>query len=288
MTVQSKPSYQIWTTAVGESAQQAIQITHGDNDGMGGLDWTPDGQIVYFTNTGETNDLIRIKSDGNDVRTLIEDPKGPSEPSVSPDGKFVYFESVRSGLSHIWRVNADGTDLKQFTSGDFANLSPTVSPDGRWVYFLSWRTGLQLLWKMPTEGGEAIQVTDKPTGRVAFSPDGKFVAGAQLVSGTPPSWQLAVIPMDGAGPLRLIAQPSHINLMSSLSWTPDSRAVLAKSDQGGVGNLWSFPIDGSTPKQVTTFTSNSIANFAFSRDGKRLAVSRGYSNLDVVLIKDFR
>jgi len=161
-----------------------------------------------------------------------------------------------------------------------------VSPDGRWVYYLSWRTGLQLLWKMPIEGGEAIQVTDKPTGRVYFSPDGKFLAGAQLAPGTS-AWQIAIIPVDGSSAVRFIAQPSHVNLASSLSWSPDSRAVFAKSDQGGVGNVWSFPIDGSAPKQITTFTSNTIANFAVSRDGK-LAVSRGYSNLDVVLIKDFR
>ncbi len=184
VTVQSKPSYQIWTTAIGEPSQQAVQITHGDNDGVGGLDWTPDGQIVYFTNTGETNDLVMIKAEGTDAQTLAKDPKGPFDPTVSPDGKFVYFTSVRSGLPHIWRVNIDGTDLKQFTSGDFAHLSPTVSPDGRWVFFLSWRTGLQLLWKMPVEGGEAVQVSDKAMGRVALSPDGKLIAGAQIAPGT--------------------------------------------------------------------------------------------------------
>lgn len=72
------------------------------------------------------------------------------------------------------------------------------------------------------------------------------------------------------------------------SWRSGSRAVIAKSDQGGVGNLWSLPIDGGNPKQLTNFTSNQISNFAISRDGKRLALSRGFSNLDVVLIKDFR
>ncbi len=76
--------------------------------------------------------------------------------------------------------------------------------------------------------------------------------------------------------------------MSNLSWSPDGRAVIAKSDKGGVGNLWSFPIDGSSPKQLTNFTSNQISNFAISRDGKRLALARGFSNLDIVLIKDFR
>ena len=63
------------------------------------------------------------------------------------------------------------------------------------------------------------------------------------------------------------------------------------------GNLWSQPIDGGPPKQITKFTSDLIPSFAvsrdgkrlaISRDGKRLAISRGSASLDVVLIKDFR
>lgn len=230
---------------------------------------------------------MKIKVDGTENGTLTKDPKGPLEPTVSPDGKFAYFTSVRSGIPHIWRVNIDGSELKQFTSGDFAHISPTVSPDGRWVFFLSWRTGLQLLWKMPVEGGEAVQVSDKPMGRVAISPDGKLIAGAQIAPGSS-AWKIAVFPTDGSAPVKYIAQPAHVNLMSSLSWSPVGRALIAKSEQGGVGNLWSFPIDGGTPKPLTNFTSNQISNFAISRDGKRLALSRGFSNLDVVLIKDFR
>jgi Tol biopolymer transport system component len=288
VTVQNKPSFQVWTTAWGDPSAQPVQITHGDNDGVAGVEWTPDGEILYFSNTGETTDLIKIKPDGTEARTLVKDPKIPLEPAVSPDGKFVYFNSVRSGTPHIWRVNIDGTDLKQVTFGDFSDFAPTVSPDGRWIFFLSWRTGLELVWKMPADGGEAIQVTDKPMNHVVFSPDGKFIAGPQLVAGAPTSWQLAVIPLDGSGAVKLIPRPSYVDVKSGISWSPDGRALVARSERGGVGNLWSFPIDGGAPKQITTFTSDSISNFAISHDGKRLAISRGYSNLDVVLIKDFR
>jgi serine/threonine protein kinase/dipeptidyl aminopeptidase/acylaminoacyl peptidase len=288
VTVQSKPSYQIWTTALGESAAQAVQITHGENDGVAGLDWTPDGQIVYFTHTGETTDLIKVKPDGTEVRTLIKDSKIAEQPSVSSDGKFVYFASTRSGTPHIWRTSVEGSDLKQLTFGDFADYAPIESPDGRWVLFLSWRSGSQLLWKVSTEGGEAIQVTDRPMFRVSFSPDGKLIAGPRFVAGPRPSWQIGIIPLDETNAVKLISQPTHINLSSGVSWSPDGRAVIGRSDQGGVGNLWSFPVDGGTPKPITSFKSHLIYNFAISRDGKRLALSRGYSNLDVVLIKDFR
>lgn len=49
-------------------------------------------------------------------------------------------------------------------------------------------------------------------------------------------------------------------------------------------NIWRQPIDGSPPVQVTDFRDGRIFNFAYSRDGNQLALSRGTSNRDVVVI----
>jgi len=51
-------------------------------------------------------------------------------------------------------------------------------------------------------------------------------------------------------------------------------------------NIWRQPLDGSAPRQLTHFTSDRIFSFAWSRDGKRLAVSRGTVSGDVVLIRN--
>ena len=288
VTVQSKPSYQIWTSLLGEATAHPVQVTHGESDGSGGIDWSPDNRIVYFTNTGESRELVTVKLDGTDMRTLLKVSENASDPSLSPDGKTVFFMSMRSGTPHIWRINTDGTDLKQLTSGDFADFSPSVSPDGRWILFSSWRSGTQLLWKIPTEGGEAERVTDVPTQFSKVSPDGKLIAMVQFVKGGNPPWQLAVMSIDGSSAPKMIVPPTHFNLQASIGWTPDGRSIIVKSDQGGVGNLWTQPIDGSAPKQITNFTSDLISYFSLSRDGKRLAISRGNSSLDVVLIKDFQ
>jgi len=287
VTVQSKPSYQIWTSLFGEPNAQPIQVTHGESDGSGGLDWSPDNRIVYFTNTGESRELLTVKLDGTEMHSLLKVSENASDPSLSPDGKTVFFMSMRSGTPHIWRMNTDGTDLKQLTSGDSADFQPTVSPDGKWILFCSWRSGTQVLWKVPSEGGEAERLTEVPTPLAKISPDGKLIATVQFVKGSAPLWQLAVAPMDGSSAPKIIVPPPHFNLQGSIAWTPDSRSIIVKSDQGGVGNLWTQPIDGGAPKQITHFTSDLISNFSLSRDGKRLAISRGYSNLDVVLIKDF-
>jgi len=286
VTVQSKPSFQIWTSDFGQPPAQSQQITHGESDGNRGVDCSPDEHIIYFTNTGDNIELVSVKFDGSDMRSIIKVSEPASDPFLTADGKTIYFTSMRSGTPHIWRINADGTDLKQVTFGDYADFLPSVSPDGKWLLYCSWRSGTQLLWKVPTEGGEAEQVT-KVTSRFGrFSPDGRLVAVVQAVPGGTPPVQIAVISMDGSSATKLIAAPSHF-VLGQLAWSPDGRSVILRSDQKGVGNLWSQPIDGSAPKQITNFTSDLISNFALSRDGKRLAISRGNSSLDVVLIKDF-
>ena len=75
---------------------------------------------------------------------------------------------------------------------------------------------------------------------------------------------------------------------SFIHWTPDGQAVAYIRTRGGVSNIWSQPLDGSPPKQLTDFKSDRIFNFAWSRDGKQLALSRGVVNSDVVLISNFR
>jgi len=73
---------------------------------------------------------------------------------------------------------------------------------------------------------------------------------------------------------------------NSLHWTADGRAVLYANTRGGVSNIWSQPIDGSTPKQSTNFKTDLIFAFDISKDGKQLALARGTISNDVVLIAD--
>ena len=55
-----------------------------------------------------------------------------------------------------------------------------------------------------------------------------------------------------------------------------------------LSNLWSLPLDGGAPRQLTNFKDRRIANFAWSRDGKRLAIMRTINTNDVVLFKGLK
>lgn len=71
-----------------------------------------------------------------------------------------------------------------------------------------------------------------------------------------------------------------------LRWTPDGQAITYINTRDAVSNIWSQPISGGPPKQLTQFTSEQIEAFDWSRDGQ-LICSRGYTARDVVLISNF-
>src|SRR5262249_19695316 len=58
-------------------------------------------------------------------------------PEYSPDGKFINFNSVRSGSMQIWRMNPDGSNPEQITNDGWNNWFPHASPDGQWIAFIS-------------------------------------------------------------------------------------------------------------------------------------------------------
>jgi Tol biopolymer transport system component len=59
-------------------------------------------------------------------------------------------------------------------------------------------------------------------------------------------------------------------------------------ESNGADNIWSQPVNGGDRKPLTNFKSESISSFSWTRDGKRLAISRGPVTTDVVLLRDFR
>lgn len=109
-----------------------------------------------------------------------------SEPTVSPEGKWVAFvvasavtEGERSEwLSQIHLAGTDGSHPLQLTRGDKSATAPAWSPDGRSLAFLSPRTGPRAnLWRIRIDGGEAEQLTDEKGGITSFdwSPDGRQI-----------------------------------------------------------------------------------------------------------------
>ena len=71
-----------------------------------------------------------------------------------------------------------------------------------------------------------------------------------------------------------------------MTFTADGKSVAYIIRDKGVDNIFAQPLDGSSERQVTNFTSEHIVQFHWSRDGKTLAVARSHDTSDVVLLRE--
>jgi Tol biopolymer transport system component len=279
-TVQQKLSFDSWVTSVGDAAS-AKPVTSGGNSGED--TWSPNGKIVFqkLMGRGEMNIWV-MESDGSNARQLTANAGRVNIlPRASPDGRYILFVSERTGgAAHLWRMEIDGNNPKQLTnsSDDYLWYGFDCTPDGKWVVFT--RTGEGGgLWKVSMEGGELTRLN---TSGVAYYPavsrNGKMLAYSYKDGANS---GIEVMTLDGSTPAK------RFNIaMGTIRWTPDDRSLLFVKNEGGVSNIWSQPISGEPPKQITHFNSLLIANFDLSRDGNKFVMSRGTANRDVVLIRD--
>jgi len=98
------------------------------------------------------------------------------------------------------------------------------------------------------------------------------------------SERLAVLRFDDLASVKTFDLP--VTARSLFRWSPDSRAVVYVDTRGDVSNLWRLPLDGGAPAQITDFKSDHINFFAYSRDGKQIALSRGNQTRDALMISE--
>ncbi len=278
VTVRADTAATMWVMPAGSTAA-ARAITSGTSsfDGAPGLGWTRDGRIVYSSGAGGNADIWIRNADGSQPTQLTVTPEFDVQPVVCGDDTMVMFMSTRTGSPQIWRMALDGSNPVQVSTGPAA-FQPMCAPGSDSVVYTNATTdGRVAVWKAPLAGGAPSLVRDFQITSKAMSPDGRFVAGG-YVEGT--RQRIGVLALDSDAPPQVIPM-----FPRSFAWTPDGRALTAVVGQDGVDNLWNVPLPSGTPTQLTTFTSDSIFNIAWSFDGKQLALSRGSGSTDVVMLQ---
>ncbi len=279
LAVEHRQLSNVWV-APSDDLSAPKQITFGSfgkYDGLWGMDWTPDGRLIYTTSDTQSQFLSQMNSDGSEQKQITAPVGYDSVLTVTQDGRYIVFHSDRASTIDIWRTDIDGTNPLQLTFGG-KGFHPAPSPDGKWVYYRSTLYGSGRLCRVPIDGGEPEILNDKETAWISFSPDGKYFA-AHYVTDTR---RLAIFSTETNEVVRQFDLPKTGTLFMGSRWTPDSLSVAYRDASQG---YWLQPISGGDPAKMEGLPNEKLYNFSWSKDGNQFAFVRGQEIRDIVLIR---
>jgi serine/threonine protein kinase/WD40 repeat protein len=272
VALDSNESAHIWLAPGGKTAR-AKQITTGETPDDG----VAPGPTGKFLVRSRGTDLSLMDADGSQRALLRPNLRNYISMSACGD-RYLVFDSFEENKLRLLRTDLDGSNTLKL-SDDVLNSD--CSPDGNWVLFDS----SDKLYRVPIEGGAPVEIFKSPDGvDGVISPDGKWIACRYLENVPVPTSKLAVIPAAGGAPVNVFVRPIGAN---KLRWSPDQKSIQYLLTRRGASNVWEQPLAGGPPRQVTDFTSGHIFDFAWSRDGKQLLLSKGEETSDVLLVSNF-
>jgi Tol biopolymer transport system component len=260
----------------GAPGAQVRQVTSAEADTN--ITWTRDDRLI-----SDQANVLNLIDPATGSKTVVPGQAVTGAPWACGDDGSVVFMRFQSGVQNIWRMDSTGSNFKQITKGKL-DTYPICSQDGKWLFFLQ-QSGERILAKVPADGGSPQVISDLPiSGTFDVSPDGKIAAFPTLQHSGEHKEMLAVVDTDAGKVLKMVEfERQRFGLVH---FSRDGKAVIYPVRNGGVDNLWLQPLDGSKGKQITDFTSEHIFDFHWSIDGKQLALVRGHTDADVVLIRD--
>ena len=283
-SVQQNRASSLWVGAA-NAPDNARQVTSGRFDGMNGLEWTPDRRIIYTGNHSGKWDLFVADADGGNVRQLTFDGHDKGFPVVCDAGRAVIYSTNFDGIDHLWKLDLQSGTSTRLTNG-LGETGPTCQGTGQWVMHNGQIAGgSSYIFKTPISGGTPVRVSDRISMGAGpiISLDGRHALFASFdKNGTIVGVMVSTV--TGA------QEGAEIKLGDTLTdsahgvrWTPDGRSLAAMDIRSGTPNLWSGIFADGPAKQLTHFTSGVVWDFAWSPDGKSIALARGTDQSDAVL-----
>ena len=216
---------------------------------------SPDGRMVVYMAEGPDSqfDLYTTRVSGGARIRLTDDPVREQYPRFSPDGESIAFTIFdQQGVPSVRIVPALGGPPRVTIPGAAdANWSPDskrlvfvrATPDGNRELAIAGIDGSNP--KTVLQADAAYPFLRHP----AWSPDARTIAIVRGRGGA--AAELWLLSPDGGTPRVAIKEPATI-VSEYPSFTSDSRAIVHTSNRGGATNIWSLPLTGERPAQLTT------------------------------------
>lgn len=279
------PAYSLWVT---DHSRQLRPIASLTGEGDDSVAWV-DNRIV----SSNTSEMIVHDSDGQNPARFSS--SGYRDLARCGPSQVVYMtgDVTNRDIGRIARTNITTGSTSTLTDGPL-DVKPSCTVNGSTLIYLSCaqQSNLCTLKRKSVDSKlsdvlfEFHPVNSVFMQRPTVSPDGTTVLFTGRVDAAALNEWAMIIPTSG-GEVKRLKMPVPIGDVIAYRWSADGKSILYATNESGVGNIWSVPIGGTTPKRLTDFHSDRISSFDVSADN-RLVISRGNINYDVVLLSDVK
>jgi len=208
------------------------------NVNLPGSSWSPLVGRIVFSSSREPHDEIYLIDDygspGDEVKITERANMVAYEPSLSPDGRWVVFESHEldaedNGIIVKYRI--DGTmPYQDLTNPDEDSRQPNWSPTGDRMLYQKFSAGQWDIWIMNSDGTNHLKVTSGSGDKTdaSFSPDGRWIVYSSNEFGLEFA-NLFILPVSGGDAVRLTHYEGYDG---APSWSPDSKKIAFETYPG--------------------------------------------------------
>ncbi len=283
--------YAVALPSCGRPAGRPVRLTTGAN--VHAISLAADGRTLGYSAFTETSNVWWLPIPGGapvsvaQARPVTTGNQTIELFDVSPDGRWLAFDSNRNGVQQIFRVPLGGGEPEQLTNDSTDVFAPAYSPDGREIAFHGFREGRRQVFVIGAAGGSATQVThvagDEAT--PVWDPSGRRLALSRDNNGENPRFD--IVTRDPSGrwseprslddTMQLDGRALRCRWTFTLAWSPDGRWI-ATNCRGERGGLVLLSPDGGSARALVRDAAGRTSGYSgWSLDGRTVYYLAGDS-----------
>jgi hypothetical protein len=197
------------------------------------------------------------------VATILKDGAANFHATLSPDGRYLAYDSDRDGSRAVYIASVDGDHPHKVSGNEYAAV-PRWSPDGRRLAFIraeAKRPRVWNVWILDVETAVVTRATSHAVGQAwgpSWFPDGRRIAYSLE--------DTLVIKDVQSGATYVVSSPLRGHLIRTPAVSPDGQSIVFQVYRSGV-----WLLDLSTGGMRRVLADRSAEEFAWTPDGSHVA-----------------